>query len=93
MADGGVAGQQDKASTGIPARVQKRFEAFVPHQIDMVQIIEPGAAQGTVGHIETGGSDDVDRYAQTRSQAQNGSGVLRNVGLEQSQPHGTKVDL
>ena len=53
----------------------------VAHDGDGIKIIHPGAAEGAVGGRKSGRLDDVRLDAATRTQPQDGSGVLRDVGL------------
>ena len=51
----------------------------------MIEIIHAGAAQMPVAGRETGWPDNGRVHAETGAHAQHGSGVLRNVGLEQGE--------
>ncbi len=54
---------------------------------DLVEVIEPGPAEGAVGHREAGGLDDVRCQPQTGASAQNRTGILWNVGLKKGNLH------
>ena len=51
------------------------------------QIIHSGAAHRLLVKNETAGFDNVQRHIQTGTQTQQRAGVLRNIGLKQSQTH------
>ena len=63
-------------------------EAFVPDDADLVEIIHPGAAEGAVGDRKAGGLDNMRLQPETGAESQNRSGILRDVGLEEGDPHG-----
>ena len=63
-------------------------KALVPRDLDVGQIVEAGPPQGAVGHVEPRRSDHVHGDAQAGGQAQNGAGVLRDIGLVERQAHG-----
>ena len=75
-----MAGQQDKTGWRGRALSHEISEAFMPRQIDMIEVIKASAAQRPVRHVKTGGPDHVDGHAKARGEAQNGTGVLWNVG-------------
>jgi hypothetical protein len=52
-----------------------------------VEIVHAGAAKGAVGHGEAGRLDDMRLETQARAQAQNRSGVLRDIGLVKGDAH------
>ena len=51
------------------------------------QIIHSGAAHRLLVKNETAGFNNVQRHVQTGAQTQQRAGVLRNIGLKQSQTH------
>ena len=53
----------------------------MPHDVDGIEIVHPGAAEGPVGGRKAGRFDNVRRNPKAGAQAQNGSGILRNIGL------------
>src|SRR5208282_3353940 len=59
----------------------------VPRNRDGVEVVHPGAAEGAVGDGETGRLDDIGLDAEAGAEAQNRSGVLRNVGLIEGDTH------
>ena len=48
---------------------------------DLVEVVEARAAQVPVGDVEARRLDDLDGGPEAGGQAQEGAGVLRNVGL------------
>jgi hypothetical protein len=60
----------------------------VAHDLDGIEVVHPGAAEGAVGGRESRRLDDMGLDAETGAQAQNRSGVLRNIGLVESDAHG-----
>jgi hypothetical protein len=61
----------------------------VPHDGDSIEIVHAGAAEGAVRGREAGWLDDMGLDAEAGAQAQNRSGVLRNIGLIEGDAHGT----
>jgi hypothetical protein len=53
----------------------------------MVEIVHAGAAKMPVGNRKARRLDDMGRNIQARAQAQNRSGVLRDIGLEEGYLH------
>jgi hypothetical protein len=53
----------------------------------MVEIVHAGAAEVPVGNRKARGLDDMGRDIQARAQAQNRSGVLGDIGLEERNLH------
>jgi hypothetical protein len=73
-----------------PALGAKRLEGApgrVARDVEMLKVVEPGAAEVAVGDVEAGRLDDVDLNAKAGRQAQHGAGVLRDVGLVESKAH------
>lgn len=62
-------------------------EAHVPCEIDERQVIERGAFQRAIAHVEAGRADDVDGHAKAGPEAKYRSGVLSNVGLIEGEAH------
>ena len=62
-------------------------EARVPLDRHLVEIVHPGAAEGAVGDREAGRLDDMGGHAEAGRQAQDGAGVLGDVGLIERDPH------
>jgi hypothetical protein len=60
----------------------------MPRERNLVEVVHSGPAEGAVGDREAGRLDDMRRDAEAGGEAQNRAGVLRDVGLEQSDPHG-----
>jgi hypothetical protein len=54
----------------------------------MVEIVHAGPAEVVVGDRKAGGLDNMGRHIQARAQAQNRSGVLGDIGLEERNLHG-----
>jgi hypothetical protein len=54
----------------------------------MVEIVHAGAAKMPVGNREARGLDNMGRDIQACAQAQNRSGVLGDIGLEERNLHG-----
>lgn len=79
--DGGAAGQQHDAAAPSTAIGLELLPAGVAGDRDMIEVVEPGPAQGAVGHVESGGRDDVDGHAETGGQTQDRAGVLRDIRL------------
>ncbi len=48
-----------------------------------LEIVHAGAAEVAVGGVEAAGLDDVHRHAEAGAHADDGAGVLRDVGLEE----------
>lgn len=46
-----------------------------------MQVVEAGAAERAVAHVEPCRADDVDPDAEAGGKAQNRSGILGNIGL------------
>src|SRR6185437_11943154 len=81
----GMRGQQNESAacgtlSGRP-RIDKVRKTWVPGEIDVSEIVEGGALQGAIAHIESGRTDDVDGHAETGTESQYGPRVLRDVGL------------
>jgi hypothetical protein len=57
------------------------------------RIIEDGALEPPVIEQETARLDQIDGHPKARREPQQGSGVLRNVRLEQSKTHATSTKL
>jgi hypothetical protein len=60
-------------------------------QVDMGDVVEAGAAEIAVGHVEAGRADDVDGDAKAGGKAQNRAGVLGDVGLVKGEAHATDL--
>ncbi len=58
----------------------------MPYDGSSVEIVHARAMEGAISRRKTGGLDNVDLYTDACSQAQNGPGVLRNIGLEKRKP-------
>ena len=84
IVDAGARRQQDQPAA--PSRlVDVGLPRPVAHQVRMLEIVHPGAPQMFVGHHEAGRLDEIDRDPETGGEAQYGAGILRNVGLIQSE--------
>src|ERR1041385_7032809 len=57
------------------------------HDPHLIEIIHAGAAEVAVGHRKARRLDDMRLDIQAGAQAQDGAGVLRNVGLEERNTH------
>jgi hypothetical protein len=57
-------------------------------QLDMIQVVHPGASQAAVVEGESARLDHVDRQPETGGEAQDRAGILRDVGLIERKPHG-----
>ena len=58
------------------------------HDFHLIEVVHSGAAEVPVGDRKTGRLDDVRLDIQAGAEAENRSGVLRNVRLEKSYAHG-----
>ncbi len=63
----------------------------MPHDVDLIEIIHARAAEGAVGDREPGGFHDMRLDAEAGAEPQNRSGILRDVRLEQGDPHGHQM--
>src|SRR5436309_2867014 len=59
----------------------------VPSQTHLIQVIHSGAAEGAIGDRKARRFDDMGRNAKACAEAQNRSGILRNVGLVKGKLH------
>src|SRR5262245_45087632 len=84
----GLRGEQDQPRAGLAPPALEGRPRGVPHERDAVEVIHAGAAKGAIGRGKAGRLDDVRLHAQAGTQAQNRPGVLGDVGLVQSDPHG-----
>ncbi len=57
-------------------------------QLRMLEIIHAGAPQAAVVEDESAGLDHIDGQAETGRQAQDRTGILRDVRLIEREPHG-----
>ncbi len=62
--------------------------AVVLGEVGMLEIVEGAALQGSGRERKAGGVDDVDAHAQAGPQAEQGAGILGDVGLIQRQVDG-----
>lgn len=58
-------------------------------QVGAVVIVHGGAAHAAVVEREAAGLYDVERRAQAGAQSDEGAEILRNIGLEEGQAHGS----
>jgi len=58
------------------------------HDLDGIEVVHPGAAEGAVGCRESGRLDDMGLDAEAGAQAENRTGILRNIRLVESDAHG-----
>jgi hypothetical protein len=58
------------------------------HDLHVIEVVHPGAAERPVGGGKAGGLDDVRFDAEAGGEAKDSPGVLGNVGLEQGDAHG-----
>ena len=63
----------------------------VAGNLDMGEVVQTCAPQVSVGHIEPCRSNDIDAQAQTGCHPQNGTGILRNIGLVERKTQGEPV--
>jgi hypothetical protein len=59
----------------------------VPPQAHLIQVVHSGATEGAIGDRKPRRFDDMGRNAKARAEAQNRSGILRNVGLVKGKLH------
>jgi hypothetical protein len=78
--------QHDPAAFLLPP-VLERVERNMIHDAHVVEIVEPGTAKRFFGRGEGGGTDDMDRNAETGAEPENRAGVLRDVGLIEGDDH------
>ncbi len=81
--------EQHEATAGLPA-ASLRNRASVRCRVDRyrIEVIHAGAAESAIGRREASRLDDVGLDAEARAEAQNCSGVLRDVGLVEGDAHG-----
>ena len=60
----------------------------MPRQRHVIEVVHSGATEGAVGDRKASRLDDVRRHAKAGGEAQNRSGILRDVGLVQGDLHG-----
>jgi hypothetical protein len=84
----GVGSGREQNEAALP-RLLKGCERPVPGDLHMIEIVEPGALEIAVAHVETGGSDDVDGDAEAGREPQDRASILRNVRLIERQAHGS----
>ncbi len=77
----GSGGKQHQAAALAAAPGVESLKIDMALECCPFEIVHSGAPQITVGEIESGWLDNVDRYGQTRSHAQNRPGIAGNVGL------------
>ncbi len=58
------------------------------HDRNRIEIVHAGTAKSPVGRGEAGRLDDMGLDCETSAEAQNRSGILRNVGFVESDTHG-----
>ena len=58
------------------------------HDRHLVEVVHSGAAEGAVGDREAGRLDDVGLDPEAGAEPQNRSGILRDIGLVEGDPHG-----
>ena len=59
----------------------------MPRQGNLIQIVHAGAPEGPVRDRKTGRFDDMRGHAETGAQAQNRSGILRDIRLVKRDVH------
>ncbi len=62
-------------------------------QLDMVQVVHPGAPHAAVVEGEAAGLDHVDRQPEAGGETQDRAGVLRDVRLVEGKAHGQSLIL
>ena len=69
----------------------ERVPGDVPGQVDLVEIVHAGAAEGAVGDRKAGRLDQVRLDPEAGGEPQDRAGILRDVGLVEGDAHGAGV--
>src|SRR5690242_15434703 len=80
-------GEQDEPQPPAAPPGFERRPGGVPGEVDLIEIVHAGAAEGAVAHRETGRLDQMRLQPQAGGQAENRAGVLRDVGLVEGDAH------
>src|SRR6266705_6075314 len=91
VAEARLGREQDQTAPGLYAPALELRPAGMPHDLDLIQVIHAGAAEGAIGDWEASRLDNVRVHPQARAKAQDRAGVLRDVRLIERDPHGTRV--
>lgn len=64
----------------------------MPGKIDVLQVVERGAAERPVGRVEPGRQNQIDRHAEAGCETQQRARVLRDVRLVEGQSHARAIE-
>ena len=82
---GAFGGGEDETMPVLRPPVLEGSPRTVAGDLDLVEVVEPGAAEVAVGDVEAGRLDDVDRHAEAGREAQHRARILRDVRLIKSE--------
>lgn len=91
VGDVGMRGEEQQARAAGQLRCLESRKARVPLDLDMGEVVECRALEGTICHVEARRPDQVHRHPETGRQSQDRPSVLWNVRLVEGEAHGLRL--